>query len=380
MREQHLTGVRTSVVEIGKRQLGRLTHRIGTLPVLVLMPTSRCNCRCVMCDIWKADHGQELTRADLAGHIEHLRSLGVKQVVLSGGEALMHPDLWGLCELLRTLSARIILLSSGLLLKQNAPEIIRWTDGVIVSLDGSQPVHDRIRNTPHAFAGLMEGVAALKAFHPDYPVTGRSTLQRHNYFDLPNIIVTAREMGLDQISFLAADVASEAFGRKQPWNKDRANGVALTPGEVKQFEGILESTVLRFADDFHRFIAESPDKLRRLVQYFAALNGQASFPANTCNAPWMSVVVEADGAVRPCFFHRPLGNIHTDSLAQILNSKASVSFRRNLDVRTDPVCERCVCTLNLASRASLGIRALKPSVPPRNRGTSDLDGSLDERA
>jgi MoaA/NifB/PqqE/SkfB family radical SAM enzyme len=335
----------------------------------------------VMCDIWKADHrGQELTRADLAEHIEHLSSLDVKQVVLSGGEALMHSNLWGLCELLRRLSARIILLSAGLLLKQNAPEIIRWTDGAIVSLDGSQPVHDRIRNTPHAFAGLMEGVAALKALNPDYPVTGRSTLQRHNYFDLPNIIRAAREIGLDQISFLAADVASEAFSREQPWDKERVADVALTPGDVKQFEEILEETVLRFADDFaHHYIAESPDKLRRLVRYFAALNGQADFPANTCNAPWMSMVVEADGAVRSCFFHRPLGNIHTDSLAQILNSKRSVSFRRKLDVRTDPVCAKCVCTLNLASGASPGIRAMRLGMPPRDRGTPDLGRWLDER-
>ena len=41
--------------DIAKRQLTLTTHRIHTLPVVALMPHSRCNCRCVMCDIWKAN-------------------------------------------------------------------------------------------------------------------------------------------------------------------------------------------------------------------------------------------------------------------------------------------------------------------------------------
>jgi Fe-coproporphyrin III synthase len=28
-------------------------HRIYTLPVLVIFPHNQCNCRCVMCDIWR---------------------------------------------------------------------------------------------------------------------------------------------------------------------------------------------------------------------------------------------------------------------------------------------------------------------------------------
>ena len=54
-------------IDIAKRQLTLTTHRIHTLPVVVLMPHSRCNCRCVMCDIWKANrNGTELSHDDLA--------------------------------------------------------------------------------------------------------------------------------------------------------------------------------------------------------------------------------------------------------------------------------------------------------------------------
>ena len=153
-----------SPLDIAKRQLTLTTHRIHTLPVVVLMPHSRCNCRCVMCDIWKANrNGYELSRDDLAAHLDDFRRLNVRWVVLSGGEALMHPNLFALCGLLKNLDIKITLLSTGLLLKRYAAETVAHCDEVTVSLDGSRAVHDAIRRVPRAFDRLAEGVAALKA-------------------------------------------------------------------------------------------------------------------------------------------------------------------------------------------------------------------------
>src|SRR6266478_9425246 len=113
-------------LELAKRQLTLSTHRIYALPLVVLMPHSACNCRCVMCDIWLANRNKrELSREDLSPHLPTLRKLGTTHVVLSGGEALLHSNLWALCDLLReTGVARITLLSTGLLLERHAPAVI----------------------------------------------------------------------------------------------------------------------------------------------------------------------------------------------------------------------------------------------------------------
>jgi Fe-coproporphyrin III synthase len=342
-------------LEIAKRQLTLTTHHIHTLPLVVLMPHSRCNCRCVMCDIWKANlNKQEISREELGRHLTAFRKFNVQWVVLSGGEALMHSNLWSLCELLKDLDCKITLLSTGLLLGRHAESIMRWCDEVIVSLDGSREVHNEIRRLPRAYERLVEGVTALKARNPNFRVTGRSVVQQRNYFDLPNVIDAAREIGLDQISFLAADVSSTAFNRPTPWGDERIADVALSPNEVVEFERLVEDTIVRYASDFASgFIAEEPDKIRRLYHYFAALNGRRDFPTTVCNAPWVSTVVEADGTVRPCFFHRPLGNIHQEPLDVILNSEDSVAFRRSLDVTRDPICRKCVCTLHLGPRRAV---------------------------
>src|SRR6201991_147386 len=102
-----------------KRLLTRLTDTIYDLPVLVMMPHSRCNCRCVMCDIWKANNDKkELSTEEIARHLTAFEKLNVREVVLSGGEALMHNNLWTLCGLLHEKNIKITLLSTGLLLRK----------------------------------------------------------------------------------------------------------------------------------------------------------------------------------------------------------------------------------------------------------------------
>src|SRR5689334_13862346 len=102
--------------------------RLESIPILVLNPHSRCNCRCTMCDIWKTTEGREISEQDLARMLPDIERLGVKWVVLTGGEPLMHSDLWPLCAMLRERGVRITLLSSGLLLGRNAQEIAENID------------------------------------------------------------------------------------------------------------------------------------------------------------------------------------------------------------------------------------------------------------
>ncbi len=302
-----------------------------------------------MCDIWKANRDkQELTADDLEPHLEDLRRLRVRWVVLSGGEALMHSNLWRLCERLKELGVRITLLSTGLLLARDAEQVVRWCDDVIVSLDGSREVHDAIRRVPRAYDKLAEGVAALREQGPAFRVTARCVVQNANYRDLPGVIAAARDLGLDQVSFLAADVSTEAFNRPRPWGEERAAEVGLTATQAEELGSIIEALVEERAPDFRSgFIAGSPERLRDLGRYFLALAGRGELPPVRCNAPWVSAVVEADGSVRPCCFHRPYGDLSQASLGEILNSEAAVAFRKSLDVARDPTCRRCVCTLNL---------------------------------
>src|SRR5438046_10237399 len=102
-------------------------HRIRALPVLVLFPHNRCNCRCVMCDIWRIRQTREITARDLEPHLESIRALGVRWVVFSGGEPQMHTDLPALSRVLRAEGIRLTLLTAGLLLEPHTRSVAHPT-------------------------------------------------------------------------------------------------------------------------------------------------------------------------------------------------------------------------------------------------------------
>jgi MoaA/NifB/PqqE/SkfB family radical SAM enzyme len=323
---------------------------ITRLPILILFPHSRCNCRCLMCDIWRATTSAELAADEVAGWLAEWRGLGVRRVLLSGGEALMHSHLWDLCDHLRAAGIGITILSTGLLLRRHAAELARRCDDVVVSLDGPREIHNQVRNLPRAYEKLAEGVAAVRAAGPHVLISGRCTVQRANYHALRATVAAAHELGLGRISFLAADVSSEAFNRPGGWQADRAAQVALEQADLPRLAAEIDALEQERAADFASgYIAESPLKLRRrLHQYYAALHGMADFFPNDCNAPWVSSVIESDGTVRPCFFQPPLGNIRqAGSLEAILNAPEAIAWRRGLDSRRDAICRKCVCTLSL---------------------------------
>ena len=318
---------------------------LDSLPVLVLNPHSRCNCRCKMCDIWQNTDAQELTVEDLGRQLESIERLQVRWVVLSGGEPLMHSSLWSLVDLLRERQIRITLLSSGLLLGRYAASIVKCVDDVIISLDGPAQVHDSIRGVPGAFEITAAGIAAILERDAGFTIAARCTVQRANFRHLRDTVDAARQLRLNSVSFLAADLDSAAFARPNGWPIARKAAIALEPGDIADLETEIEALISR--DECGGFVAESPAKLRRITRHFRAALGEISAEAPICNAPWKSAVVEADGTVRPCFFQRPIGHLKSGRpLQQILNDPEAVAFRESLDVATNELCKKCVCSLN----------------------------------
>lgn len=338
-----------------KRYRTLQTHRITVLPIVILMPHSACNCRCTMCDIWKGNqHLKQLSEHDVNGLLDTFRKFDTRQVVMSGGEALLHPNFFRFCEILKEQSIKVTLLSTGLTIKKHAALLNEWVHDIIVSLDGDEATHDMIRNIPGAFQKLAEGVKEIKSINPGFKITGRSVIHRLNFREWPAIIDSAKDMGLNQISFLPADVSSHAFNRELLWSDARQHEILPDKEELTELKSVMEFLLNNYQKDFESgYIAEPPGKIRKIYDYYAAFYGLNPFPYKKCNAPWVSTVIEADGTVRPCFFHQSFGNIHDKPLDKILNDETAVSFRKNLNMDTNNTCVKCVCYLNLPPRLNL---------------------------
>ena len=338
-----MTALGTSVLV----RLGEVSNRTLVLPMVIFYPTSRCNSRCISCDWWKQSGEGDLTLDEIDAVAGTLPSLGTRMVVFSGGEPLLRPEVFDAAAMFRARGLTLHLLTSGILLERFAERVAQHFARVCISLDAStEALYEAVRGVS-ALGTVSRGVEKLRATAPLIPLTARSTLHRANFRELPRLIDYAHRLGLDGISFLPADVSSRAFGRDRAPSGD---GIVLDRAEVRAFEETVERTVSVYRQDFDSgFIAESPDKLRRLPRYYAALAGDSAFPPVDCNAPYVSVVIEANGDVRPCFFHDAIGNVRDLPLSAIVTERLR-HFRTGLDIASDGTCRRCVCSLKTGWR------------------------------
>jgi MoaA/NifB/PqqE/SkfB family radical SAM enzyme len=321
--------------------------QLDRLPLVTLYLTERCNSRCVTCDYWR--HGRADMNLDAVRRLlPSLGQLRTQVVLLSGGEPLLNPEWPSITQALRDAGLKVWLLTSGLALAKHARRAAELFDAITVSLDGTdRQTYQAIRGLD-AFDKVCEGIraAARRGVAPGL----RVTVQRANFRQLPAFVSLAKELDARQISFLAVDVANpHAFGRTDGFVSD----LALGSDELPVLDELLRAMERDCAADFHSgFIAESPAKLRRILQYFAAIHGKAAYPVVRCNAPEFSAVVGATGRVQPCFFIsgpleatlRDAGN-ELDALSGALNGERMMALRDSIRAGARAECKTCVCSM-----------------------------------
>jgi len=316
-------------------------QRLEQLPLITLYLTERCNSRCISCDYWR--HGRaDMNLESVTRLLPSLAQLRTRVVLISGGEPLLNPEWAEIAELLRESGLNLWLLTSGLSLAKHARRASQLFDAITVSLDGTnRETYAAIRGLD-AFDKVCEGIRA--AAGSGAAVSLRVTLQRTNYRELPRFVALAHTLGVQQISFLAVDVANpHAFGRTDDFGSD----LALGPEDLAVFEQILCGMERDHAEDFRSgFIAESPRGLRRIHRYFSAVCGAATYPPVRCNVPEFSAVIGATGRVSPCFFiPGPPAALWKDNLGEVVNGDSMIALREDIRAGARPECTRCVCSL-----------------------------------
>lgn len=275
--------------------------------------------------------------------------LRTRVVLLSGGEPLLSPEWIAIARTLRSNDLKVWLLTSGLALAKHASRAAELFDAITVSLDGTDAkTYAAIRGLD-AFEKVCEGILAA-AKHGVRPSV-RVTLQRANYRHLPAFVDLAKDLGASGISFLAVDVANpHAFGRTDDFISD----LALRLDDLPIFEAILNSMEEDHHEDFRSgFIAESPQKLRRILQYFAAIHGRGPYPSVRCNAPEFSAVIGPTGRVQPCFFISGPADAQLSEtgarlggdLTGVLNGGGMSALRAAIRDGQRTECKTCVCSL-----------------------------------
>ena len=298
----------------------------------------------MMCDIWKGSGEKaEMSLRLLDEYLDGVARLKIQKVVLSGGEPLEHSEFPELCMRLKRRGLKIVLFTNAVLLSQNAQTVSQYCDQVIVSLDGTPSVHDRVRQRSGCATQLATGIKALLNERLDFPITARTVVQKPNCDDLPGIVRFALSLGVRGVSFLAADVTSSAFNRPIPWDEPKISQIALNHSDLAKLSRSIEILLGDCSSEFRSgFVRNSPSQIWDIYRYYKALLGLGEFPPVRCHAPWESAVLEADGTLRPCFVQPPYGRAGENDIVELISSPEATRFRRELKVTQNQLCRRCV--------------------------------------
>lgn len=268
--------------------------------------TQRCNLNCAGC--YSLDDGRnalaDASTEKMKAAVEGLASVGVSQLVISGGEPFLRRDLPEIVRHAKDCGiGKVTVLSNGTRLSSPAlGELAPCVDCVSVSFDGCSASSPAYIRQEQRFDDLVEAVRAVQ--EAGIPAHIIPTVHAKNIEDLADYVALSKELGVTlNFSLLTCEPTDEVLG-------------GLLPGD---------------------------EELRALGRALLTLDGGRPIPAmdapvgmnltvkRNCGAGYRSLSVAADGTIYPChMLHRPefaMGNAFAANVAEALDGDVSRAFR-----------------------------------------------------
>ena len=310
--------IKTAAVPLSER-LGRPLSG----PIIAnLMPTYRCNNRCIMCDLPKTrTHGrrgtEEMDTAAMKRVIDDLAAIGTSGLSFSGGEPTLRSDCMELLGYAEQVGLFVHLNTNAWTLTDAARVDALLATGVAsvnFSLDGSTAAtHDRLRGAPGSFARVAKATELVLARR-----RGRTPTLTYvvvvgpaNHHELPDLVALARRRGIDSVSFMPLH---GTYGGAKP------------PSDVAPIERTVEWLRAYKREPGGDFI-DSSDEYLSLFGH--ALRGEPS-PLR-CYVGYDHIQVDCYGNIYPCFFWyemgHAIGNTHDTPLRDFWRSEQCQAAR-----------------------------------------------------
>jgi len=149
--------------------------------------TARCNLRCEFCNIWQRQL-TELKTGEVIKVIESFAKMGTKIIRFTGGEPLLRDDMPEIINYSRGLDILVTISTNGVLFPEKIKEIKRL-DGVSLSLEGPEGIHDAIRGLG-TYRKAMEALETAKK--KNIPISIATTLTSLNLDSVQALFHIAR--------------------------------------------------------------------------------------------------------------------------------------------------------------------------------------------
>ncbi|HBG47851.1 MAG TPA: hypothetical protein DDW94_12810 [Deltaproteobacteria bacterium] len=158
---------------------------------VTFISTYRCNFRCEYCDIWRL-RDDELSTDDAIRMIDEFSDMGMSRLCFTGGEPLTRDDIGELTSYSVRKGVFTSLFTNGSLLEDNM-EKLKELDLIIVSLDGPEEAHGKLRDGG-SYRQLASGIRAAKM--AGLNVWTNTVITKENLDYLPLMVDDAQRLGV----------------------------------------------------------------------------------------------------------------------------------------------------------------------------------------
>lgn len=344
------------------------------IPVYVVWETTlRCDHACSHCGSRAGDpRSEELSTEEILAVADALARLRAREVTLIGGEAYLRGDVYTLISHLRSLGIRVTMQTGGLGLTLTRCRKLKEAglSAVGVSVDGPAAIHDVLRNRPGSHDAAIR--ALRNAAEAGLVTTSNSQINRLNKDHLHETAEVLRDAGVrvwrGQLTAPMGNAADHPEWILQPYMileiLDTLAEIQLASRKRAQAAGIpLERAFRVSLGNNMGYYGPHEQLLRGRVGEERYWQG--------CQAGKYVMGIESDGTIKGCpsLPTAPYqgGNVRELSLEDIWHGSEAIAFTRNRSTdelwgfcKTCYYAEVCKAGCSFTAHSTLGRRGNNP--------------------
>jgi radical SAM protein with 4Fe4S-binding SPASM domain len=318
--------------------------------------TYKCNLRCSFCYEWGeagwciGEDRDQIAKEVPWEVIEKVMAEAASRhssSILSGGEPLLYSRFRDFSIALQKAGCVAITCTNGLLLDRYLDiNVSNPYLTYLVSLDGLEPQNDRLRG-PGVFRRVTQNIQRLKSLKKPPYLAVQFTIRPENVEVMYDFCCQMTDLGADWILlnlcwFITESqaLAYEDFMRRHFGTSPVSHLGYLLPYDLDKEEFVRQYGRIRSRS----WPIQISCYLEKPEDIYTFIDTPQVPPGNDfCYKQWIRMDITPDGTVAPCILYPDVlvGDLRSQSVAEVWNSAASANFRRMRRAECLPVCSKC---------------------------------------